>query len=173
MRISHVSCGISDLDGVERRLRERLGLGLWRFPGNVGAHLPLGDRQYIELYTDAHPLWRLGWIAWSVAVEELDAWVARLRLADCREFGGDPAKTFTPWHGRLAGTTASRQSGGLLPYLIEYDPSVDLDAVFAAKHRVAGHAADVGAIRSIMTDGKRIDRVSIGVAGVEHILPLP
>ena len=173
MRISHVSCGVSDLDVVERRLRANLGLGIWRFPGDLGAHVPLGDRQYVELYTEAHPLWQLGWLAWAVAVEDLDPWIARLGLLDCREFGGDPTKTFTPWHGRHAATAASRQSGGVLPYLIEYDPSVDLDAIFAGKHRSAGHVVDAGTIRRVVTDGRRIDRVTIDVAGVEQVLPLP
>ena len=81
--------------------------------------------------------------------------------------------TFTPWHGRHAGTTVSRQSCGVLPYLVEYDRSVDLDAIFAVKHQDAGHTVAAGPIRRIVSDGRHIDQVTIDVAGVEQILPLP
>lgn len=71
-------------------------MGCGDFLGDVGAHLPLANHQYIELYGPSHPLWRHGWLAWSVAVEALDEWIARLAIDDCQSFGDDPTKTFTP-----------------------------------------------------------------------------
>lgn len=172
VRISHVSCGVSDVHDAEQRLRE-LGLGLWRFPREVGAHLPLADHQYVELYGPSHPLWRRGWIAWSIAVDVFEDDVERLGLTDVRPFGDDPERTFTPWRGRLAGTTSSRASGGVVPYLIAYDETVDLEAIFSAKHDRARHDVRVGPLREINTDGREIRSVVIEIDGSDVPLPLP
>ena len=108
-----------------------------------------------------------------MAVDALDDWIARLGIDDCRSFGDDPTKTFTPWRGRHALTRVSRESGGVIPYLIEYDRSVDLDAIFTAKHLAARHDAVVGQIRRVVTDGRHITSIVVDLDGRDMTLPLP
>lgn len=70
-------------------------------------------------------------------------------------------KTFTPWRGRLAGISESRASGCVIPYLIEYDLSVEVNEIFRTKHEVARHDVQVGTVALIRTDGEKITQVAI------------
>lgn len=142
MRLDHVNLAVRDLDVTAARLRDRLGLGVQRFPGDAGAHVPLAGHQYLELHTSAIPGFgdfiahhaRDGdrWYGWSVRPDG---------PVDGTPFGVDEGTAFTPWRGTLARIDEMGASRGLVPYLTAYDPDVDLDRIFADKHADAAHAS--------------------------------
>jgi len=163
MRLDHVNLASLDFEATASRLRARLGLGVEPFPGRTGGHVPLSDRQYIEIHTPASP--GLGtfiasvakrgdrWWTWSVEVDELPEGLSR------SWFDSRDGSAFTPWSGAYAGAQESAPSRGLLPYFIRYDTD-GLDELFAAKRAAAAHDVEVGAIAAIVVgpDAARLER---------------
>lgn len=153
MRLDHVNIASRDFEATAARLRDRLGLGVEPFPDRSGGHVPLADRQYIEIHTQASPSFgafiarvaRHGdrWWTWSVEVDDLPPQLAR------SPFDSRDGSAFTQWCGEHAGTQENAASRGLLPYFIRYDTD-GLDALFETKRSKAAHDAVVGRITRIV-----------------------
>ncbi|HUP84479.1 MAG TPA: hypothetical protein VM143_02320 [Acidimicrobiales bacterium] len=186
-----------DYEATAGRLRDRLGLGIESFPGRTGGHIPLADRQYIEVHTPASSSFgefiarvaRNGdrWWTWSVEVDELPPQLGRT------PFDSRDGSAFTPWWGEHAGTQENASSRGLLPYFIRYDTD-GLDELFETKRAKAGHDAIVGRITRLVVGPEveplrawlgctppevQIDQevvglasVSIEIGGQEQVVPL-
>lgn len=163
VRIDHVNMASLDFEATAKRLRDRLGLGVEPFPGRTGGHVPLAERQYIEIHTPASPTFgdfiarvaRNGdrWWTWSVEVAELPTGLSSARF-DSRD-----GSAFTQWWGEHAGASESATARGFLPYFIRYETD-GLNELFEKKRIAARHDVSVGTISRVVVgpDPERLER---------------